>query len=78
MDQERSTVETPVKGDVATELADLAGIWADLLAVEMALHYRSEMKLRADALKMRALWEAAVMAYGAASTQAVAESSPSS
>jgi hypothetical protein len=54
-----------VEGDAISVLSDWASLWADLLHVDMTLLARSEMPIDgAHLFARRALWEAAVIAYG--------------
>ena len=59
------TLEATVRGEAATQLRAWASVWADLLHAQMALHARERMPDDAPNLfARRALWEAAVVAYG--------------
>lgn len=61
---DEAEVEAQLNDELAAEFSDLVSMWADLLTVEMALHYRSELRLPKDLFLARTLWEAAVIAYG--------------
>jgi hypothetical protein len=58
-------LESKIDDEIARELADLAGVWADLLLVEMCLHHRKSLTGgRSEQLFVRrGLWEQAVIAY---------------
>lgn len=57
--------EISLGGVDAVRLADLASAWGDLLYVRQVLHSRSEIPVAPVHLfARRALWEAAVVAYG--------------
>ncbi len=59
----------PVEGEGVDQLADWASLWADLLHVDMTLHARADIPGDAAHLfTRRALWEAAVIAYGRTAT----------
>lgn len=58
-------LEALVTGDIVSRLQDWASLWADLLLVDMALHYRDSLPdVPTNLFARRALWEGAVVAYG--------------
>jgi hypothetical protein len=58
------SLEARITDDLASELAYLASVWADLLLVDMSLHERKKMTSSGQMFARRALWEQAVVACG--------------
>lgn len=68
-DMEEPPLIAWIEGDAVDVLVDWASLWADLLHVDMTLHARKGLSVDADHLfARRALWEAAVVAYGRTAT----------